>query len=323
MGSCPSSSVSRMKLFLATFLALAVATQASLFDEWKSFKASHGKVYSKVEDGTRFAIWEANRAMVEKHNAGDHSYTMALNEASDWTQDEMNSRWLGLKPEGQIKGKRIHYQLTADGPDHLDHREGGLVTPVKNQGQCGSCWAFSATGSLEGMWAKQNGELLSLSEQQLVDCGVGSCNGGYMTNAYDDAKNGIQSEDDYPYEGRDGSCRYDSNSQVAHCNGYERVSGSENSMEAAIYEVGYPLSVAIHVGSSFQHYSGGVYSDHSCKNGQVNHGVLVVGFDKTGSTPYWIVKNSWGASWGDGGYINMEMGYNTCQIAYDPMYPTL
>jgi len=110
---------------------------------------------------------------------------------------------------------------------------------------------------------------------------------------------------------------------MAHCNGYERVSGSENSMEAAIYEVGYPLSVAIHVGSSFQHYSGGVYSDHSCKNGQVNHGVLVVGFDKTGSTPYWIVKNSWGASWGDGGYINMEMGYNTCQIAYDPMYPTL
>merc|ERR1712080_437123 len=188
--------------------------------------------YSKVEDGTRFAIWEANRAMVEEHNAGDHSYWMALNEASDWTQEEVNSRWLGLKPEGEIKGKRIHYQLTSDGPDHLDHREGGLVTPPKDQGQCGSCWAFSATGALEGMWAKEQGELLSLSEQQLVDCGLGSCNGGYMTNAFDDAKKGIQSEADYPYEAEDHRCRYDSNAQVAHCNGYERVSPDESAMEA-------------------------------------------------------------------------------------------
>merc|ERR1712080_504122 len=153
MGSCPCSSISIMKLFLATFLALAVATQASLFDEWKSFKASHGKVYSKVEDGTRFAIWEANRAMVEEHNAGDHSYTMALNEASDWTQDEMNSRWLGLKPEGQIKGERTRH--TSEEPGSvwqllglLSHRvSGGHVGEAERRA------AESERAAVGGLWS--------------------------------------------------------------------------------------------------------------------------------------------------------------------------
>merc|ERR1712080_483350 len=282
MGSCPSSSVSRMKLFLATFLALAVATQASLFDEWKSCKASHGKVYSKVEDGTRFAIWEANRAMVEEHNAGDHSYSMALNEASDWTEEELTNWRFGYElPEDLEEEERIDFQPVPNGPSHLDYRESGLVTPVKNQGQCGSCWAFSSTGALEGMWKLGMGQSVSLSEQQLVDCGVGSCQGGYMTNAFDDARQGIESESSYPYEGRDGSCRFNSNNQVAHCRGYQRVSHSESAMESALYQVGHPISIAVHVGSSFQHYSGGVYSDPSCRNGQVNHAVLLVGYDKT------------------------------------------
>jgi len=305
-----------------TVLALAVATQASIFDEWKSFKVSHGKIYSEEEDGKRFAIWEANRAMVEEHNAGDHSYWMALNVASDWTEEEMNKWRFGYKmPEGEDKHERLDFQLDPNGPSHLDYRESGQVTPVKDQGQCGSCWTFSATGGLEGMWKKNHGELISMSEQQLLDCGRGSCNGGLMNEAWDTARGGIESESTYPYEGRDGSCRFNSNQQVAHCSGTQRVTHSESAMEAALAQVGYPVSIALAATNGFSHYSGGVFSDHSCKNQQVNHAVLLVGYDKTGSKPYWIVKNSWSASWGQGGYINMEMGVNICQITADPMYP--
>merc|ERR1712080_726182 len=139
------------------------------------------------------------------------------------------------------------------------------------QGQCGSCWTFSATGGLEGMWKKYHGELISMSEQRLLDCGRGSCNGGLMNEA------------------RDGSCRFNSNQQVAHCSGTQRVTHSESAMEAALAQVGYPVSIALAATNGFSHYSGGVFSDHSCKNQQVNHAVLLVGYDKTGSKPYWIV----------------------------------
>merc|ERR1711862_119467 len=149
--------------------------------------------------------------------------------------------------------------------------EEGKVTPVKNQGQCGSCWAFSATGAMEGMWMNSHSTLYSLSEQQMVDCGQGSCNGGYMDSAWQTVRNGANTEADYPYEARDGQCRAKSNSFVA-----------------------------THVGSSFQHYSGGIFSDPQCQYGQLNHGVLAVGYDH-GSN--WIVKNSWGGSWGEGGSI--------------------
>merc|ERR1712080_449700 len=192
-----------MKLFLATFLALAVATQASLFDEWKSFKVSYGKDYSEDEDGTRFAIWEANRAMVEEHNAGDHSYWMALNEAS----------------------------LDRGGADQLEVRlQAARGLGGGGEDRLPACPQWSLPPGLQGVWPRHPGEepgpvwqllgmgqSVSLSEQQLVDCGVGSCQGGYMTNAFDDARQGIESESSYPYEGRDGSCRFNSNNQVAHC----------------------------------------------------------------------------------------------------------
>merc|ERR1712059_103688 len=125
------------------------------------------------------------------------------------------------------------------------------------QGQCGSCWAFSATGAIEGMWKKSNGQLISMSEQQFVDCTQGSCQGGWMYY-------GLNSEADYPYEGRDGSCRFNSGSQVAHTSGYQEPGHSESQLESAIGQIGYPISIAVHVGSSFQHYSGGIFSDPGC-----------------------------------------------------------
>jgi len=297
-----------MQKFLAVLAVVALAEGMSVRDQWTSFKASHGKKYSVKENTLRFNIWNANRKMVEEHNAGDHEWTMAMYEWSDWTQEEF--------AENLDSIPRKHFDNAA--PSHIDFREEGKVTPVKNQGQCGSCWAFSATGAMEGMWMNSHSTLYSLSEQQMVDCGQGSCNGGYMDSAWQTVRNGANTEADYPYEARDGQCRAKSNSFVATNSGSQRVSHSESSLESAMAQVGYSISVAIHVGSSFQHYSGGIFSDPQCQYGQLNHGVLAVGYDH-GSN--WIVKNSWGGSWGEGGYIRMKQGENSCGITKDPMYP--
>jgi cathepsin L len=300
----------------------SVAMASSWSADWANFKYQHTKIYSGEEDVTRMNIWHKNVKMVEKHNSENHSYTMAINKFSDWTEEEFQA-YLGYQPRGE-KTNVKHFQNSAT-PDAVDFRAEGKVTPPKDQGQCGSCWAFSATGGIEGVWAKNMGELVSVSEQQLVDCAQGGCNGGHMINGWTSvaSNGGIMSEESYPYTAKDGNCHFDDGEVVSHVTGYEEVSPHESSMEAALVEIGYPISIGVHAGSSFQHYSSGVYSDNSCKNGQLNHAILVVGYDKTGSEPYWIVKNSWGGAWGDHGYINMKMGINICGIKSDPCYPTM
>jgi cathepsin L len=303
-------------------LLLAAAAMASTATEWAKFKLQHEKVYSEEEDNTRMNIWNKNVKMVAKHNSEKHSYTMAINRFSDWTEEEFNN-FLGYQARAERStGKTFENVKT---PETVDYRDEGKVTPPKDQGQCGSCWAFSATGALEGLWAKEMGELVSMSEQQLMDCGQGGCNGGHMINGWNHVAQagGIQSEETYPYKHKDGHCQEDNSMFVAHCGGYEEVSPNESAMESALVEIGYPISIGVHAGSSFQHYHSGVYDDTSCKHGQLNHAILVVGYDKSGSEPYWIVKNSWGGSWGDHGYINMKMGVNTCGMKADPCYPTM
>jgi cathepsin L len=303
-------------------LLLAAAAMASTATEWAKFKLQHEKVYSEEEDATRMNIWNKNVKMVAKHNSEKHSYTMAINKFSDWTEEEFNN-FLGYQARAERStGKTFENVKT---PETVDFRDEGKVTPPKDQGQCGSCWAFSATGALEGLWAKEMGELVSMSEQQLMDCGQGGCNGGHMINGWNHVAQagGIQSEETYPYKHKDGHCQEDNSMFVAHCGGYEEVSPNESAMESALVEIGYPISIGVHAGSSFQHYHSGVYDDTHCKNGQLNHAILVVGYDKSGSEPYWIVKNSWGGSWGDHGYINMKMGVNTCGMKADPCYPTM
>jgi len=310
-------------ILASSLVLLAAVTEGRPHEnEWQTYKAIHGKEYSREEDLMRFSLWLQNKEMVDAHNKADHGYKMALMEHSDWTEEEMNERRLGFAASPAFYEMEEDSFEDVTGPNELDHRNSGLVTGVKNQGQCGSCWAFSATGALEGCWKKNHGgSLLSLSEQQLVDCGPGSCQGGMMDSAWDTARNGIETEAAYPYVGRDQSCRFNPSKAVAHTAGHRRVSASESSLESAIYSVGYPISVAVHVGSSFQHYSHGVFSDPSCRYGQLNHAVLLVGYSKSGSQHYWIVKNSWGTGWGTSGYIHMKMGENSCGIANMAMYP--
>jgi len=308
---------------------VALGSSASLDDQWVNFKSSFSKVYAtEAEDLRRFEIWARNLAMVEVHNAeaneGVHSYTMAINQFSDLTYEEFEETMLGYVHVDQ-ESENFEYFQAKETPEAVDYRDEGLVTDVKNQGHCGSCWAFSATGGIEGVWAKQVGELISVSEQQLIDCGKGGCQGGNMANAWNTAKDGVMREEDYPYEHEEKECRFDENMVASFVTGHKSVPHDEEQLELALVELGYPISIAVRASSTFQHYSHGVYDDVECvDDGKLNHAILLVGYHKTNpENQYWIVKNSWGHNWGKDGYIKMRMGQNTCGMAKGPVYPTL
>jgi len=219
-------------------------------------------------------------------------------------------------------GQHVESEVTAAS---VDWTTKGAVTPVKNQGQCGSCWAFSTTGSTEGAWKIAGHSLPSLSEQQLVDCDKvdSGCQGGLMDNGFSFLeKNDACSEASYPYKGTGGSCQQPS-CDVAipsgGVTGYKDVSG-ESALASAVEQ--QPVSVAIEADQQgFQLYSGGVFSGACGTN--LDHGVLAVGFGTESGSDYWKVKNSWGASWGANGYILMAKGVNQCGIGNQPSYPTV
>jgi C1A family cysteine protease len=211
----------------------------------------------------------------------------------------------------------------------VDWRKKNAVTPVKNQGQCGSCWAFSTTGSVEGAWALANNTLVSLSEQQLMDCstaqGNQGCNGGLMDNAFTwiISNGGITGESDDAYLGAAGTCPTGAPVRAKITAFKDIPVGDENSLQAAA-TLG-PVSIAIEADQpAFQFYSGGVLDDASCGT-TLDHGVLIVGFgtDSASNKPYWIVKNSWGASWGEQGYIRMVRNKNQCGLAQSASYPVV
>merc|ERR1711981_188966 len=269
--------------------------------------------------------------MGDQHN-GDktRSYWLGLNEFADLTWDEFAATHLGYK-EGPRFGDlpKVPFPNITDVADSIDWVAKGAVTPVKNQKHCGSCWAISATGALEGAYFVASGKLVSLSEEDLVQCDHGGdhgCQGGLMDNAFRFVeKNGISSEADYPYTsggGVTGSC----NGGLEHrpavtIKSYTDVPrGDENALKAAVSK--QPVSVAIEADQYvFQHYGGGILDNPGCGR-HLDHGVLVVGYGTDNGKEYWKVKNSWGASWGEQGYIRMVRNKDQCGIASEPSYPT-
>ncbi|XP_072521285.1 procathepsin L-like [Salminus brasiliensis] len=335
-----------MRMYLALFAVClsAVCGAASQDwdedDHWEQWKQLHNKKYHEKEEGWRRMIWEQNLKKVELHNAnhslGIYTYRLGMNHFGDMTHEEFKKIMNGYKHKKEKKVRRsLFIELNfLEAPAQVDWREKGYVTPVKDQGECGSCWAFSATGAMEGQQFRKTGKLRPLSEQNLVDCsqseGNEGCNGGLMDQAFQYIQNqgGLNTEDSYPYLGTDDQpCNYDPENSAANNTGILNIpSGKENDMMKVVSSVG-PVSVAIDAGhESFQFYQSGIYYEKDCSSEELNHGVLVVGYGFQGEDvdgkKYWIVKNSWSENWGDKGYIYMAKDQqNHCGIATAASYP--
>jgi len=252
---------------------------------------------------------------------------MGSNAFADLTWEEFRSNKLGYNAidNAHLRSKNAK-PITLEGPAaaSVDWRTKGIVTPVKDQGQCGSCWAFSTTGSTEGAVAQKTGNLVSLSEQQLVDCstaqGNQGCNGGLMDYGfqYIISNKGITSEASYPYKATGPNTCTKGKAVAATISSFQDVATTETALLAAVAK--QPVSVAIEADQeAFQFYSGGVLTAACGTN--LDHGVLAVGYGTDSGTDYWIVKNSWGASWGESGYIRLVRGKNQCGIADAASYP--
>uniref|UniRef100_A0A8C9X0N4 Cathepsin S-like n=1 Tax=Sander lucioperca TaxID=283035 RepID=A0A8C9X0N4_SANLU len=319
-------------LLLTIMCGFAAAVINSELDRhWELWKKMHDKVYShQVEESGRRQIWEENLAMINVHNLetslGLHTYELAMNHLGDL---EITGTLTGtIIPSDLERGPSNFVRVNTSLPPSLDWRDEGLVTEVKMQGSCESCWAFSAVGALEGQLKKTSGILMSLSTQNLLDCSIkfGNCGcyGGFMTNAfrYVIKNQGIDSDAAYPYVGKRGPCKYNPQYRAANCSGYTFLpKGDEYALKEALASIG-PISVAIDATRpKFVFYRHGVYRDHTCTH-NVNHGVLAVGYGTESGQDYWLVKNSWGAHYGEGGYVKMARNrHNQCGIALYACFP--
>lgn len=303
------------------------------FFEWMS---EHSKSYETGQEFVeRLENWALADDLIQTHNSeGGHTYILGHNAYSDMSPLEFRKHFkLGEfarhMPAFGVKGEKVDISNVTV-PDAIDWVEKKMVSEVKNQGQCGSCWAFSTTGSLESAYAIKNQKLVEFSEQQLVDCDKvdEGCNGGLMDNAFQFIKknNGLCTESDYKYTARDGRCQTScSNVEGSTVQSFVDVDKTEEALLAAVAQ--QPVSVAIEADqASFQFYAGGVFTG-KCGN-KLDHGVLAVGFGEEDGNKFWKVKNSWGDSWGDNGYIKLVRGIKPnkggqCGILLGASYPTL
>ena len=270
----------------------------------------------------------SNREFIKKHNSDNHSYLVEENKYINNTYiNEFNPIEHNIY---EFKNNPIIVNFTDLNKDRIDWRDSFKVSPVKNQGSCGSCWAFSSVGAVESAWAIKYNTLYNLSEQELIDCSSKNhgCEGGSMDLAFQYIiNNGSCSNISYPYIGRDNQCNNTCKSLVKISNYSDIIPNSEVMLKYAVQRK--PVSVAIQANKrSFQMYKSGIYSDPDC-GFQLDHGVLLVGYgyDEDYDMDYWIIKNSWSDSWGEDGYIriqrNIDDSRGLCGIAMDPSVPII
>ncbi|XP_007230109.3 procathepsin L isoform X5 [Astyanax mexicanus] len=334
----------KMRVLLAIAALVAVARTASISQEdleFHGWKMKFGKSYdSEEEESQRKMTWLTNRKLVLEHNMladqGIKSYRLDMNHFADMDNQEYQARFkscLVSYNRTKPRGGPLFLQQQADTtlPCAVDWIAAGYVTKVNQQKQCCSCWAFSAAGALEGQLFRKTRQLVSLSEQQLLDCswlnGNSGCASGAIEHAFQYVEfEGLQSDATYPYEGKDGMCRFNPKNSQATCSGFEELpSGDETILQKAVAVIG-PISAAIDTKrNTFRFYSSGVYDEPYCSTSDLDHAVLIVGYgtDKRGQD-YWMVKNSWGVQWGEKGYIRMSRNKkNQCGIATRASFPVV
>ncbi|KAI6703621.1 hypothetical protein NL676_012757 [Syzygium grande] len=311
--------------------------ESTLLSRHEQWMAQHGRTYKDaMEKERRFAIFKSNVEYVESSNSAlGKDYKLKINEFADLTNEEFRAFRNGFRrPKTKIgstkDGTSFRYANVTDVPSSIDWRNKGAVTPVKDQGRCGSCWAFSAVAAVEGLIKITTGNLISLSEQELVDCDVDGddhgCDNGWMDGAFEfiQKNNGLVTEAEYPYNGSKGACK--AKASLGHTikiGGYEDVPvNDEDALLKAV--TNQPVSVAVDINQDLQFYSSGVFTG-KC-NTEHDHAVTIVGYGKSANgMKYWLAKNSWGTGWGEEGYVRIQREVHAkeglCGIATLASYP--
>ncbi|XP_055297157.1 procathepsin L-like [Sitodiplosis mosellana] len=342
------------KLLIVLFGLCAVVNAVSpcALNEWNAFKLQYSKQYqNETEENYRMEVFSENKRTINEHNdlyaKGLVSYKMDINQYSDLTSEEFVRRMNGVKPPDMLQSVQgaeaeerdyfvgsVNFHL----PKMIDWRKVGAVSEVKDQKDCGSCWAFAATSAIESQqYLKKNGPLQPLSVQNLIDCASISlfeleymntgCDGGIVDEAYKYVKDhGIDTEKSYPYRASNGFCKHSFHKNHVFIRGFKDIPrGNELKLQEAIATVG-PISVAVDASQmSFQHYKSGIYNETNCSSDTYDHSALIVGYgtDENGAD-YYIVKNCWGRDWGEDGYIRMPRNQNNhCSIASYANYPVV
>lgn len=315
--------------------SLLVSSIDTHWISFSNFQFKFNKKYENLEElKNRFEIFRENNIEIYNHNMNENkTFILGINQFSDLTREEFVNYYVnGLNNYQSYKCGTYTASSNVLLPSFVDWRQKGAVSSVKDQGQCGSCWTFSSTGAIEGSWAITKGQLFDLAEQQLVDCAQGfkygshGCNGGQMEGAFKYViENGQCEENSYPYTAKDGTCQK-CQSSVSMTTCYDVKPNDQLSLKAAVSR--QPVSVAIEADTFyFQSYSSGVLTSDKCGT-KLDHGVLVVGYGTENGNDYWLVKNSWGTSWGDEGYVKIGRSDSTnepgiCGIAIQPSYPVV
>jgi cysteine peptidase B len=326
-------SVLSLALLLASMAAATAVTprNGEMHERFLRFKRTFNRSYTDdAEDERRFAIFTTNMKRADELQARNPHAKFAENVFADLSSAEFKTRHNAeayykrevQRAAAKNKFETVENKVRSGTPSAYDWRDYGAVTYVKNQGQCGSCWSFSTTGNIEGQWAIAGHGLVALSEQELVSCDStnNACNGGIMDNAFEwllATQNGvIVSETTFPYVSANGAIPACPASApgAAQIGTYLNIAPNEATMAAWLAAYG-PVSIGVDA-TSWQSYSGGVLTD--CVATQMDHGVLLVGYDVSVSPPYWIIKNSWGPQWGEAGYIRIQYGVNECLVATTP-----
>ncbi len=306
----------------------------SLNSVWRAWKVQHKKFYTLEEETFRLSIFTENYRKIRQFNSENENIQLGLNKFADLSAEEFRNQHsnCAFSNSSLSRNSSKHQKFTPSSKGALatsiDWREEGAVTEVKDQGKCGACWAFSATGAIEGLYYTINEQLVSFSEQQIIDCDPGpndqGCYGGWPQYAIEYAANrGLETDDDYPYIGQAGTCQFNQNSAKYVVDVVNTVQqNSSHALKEAITQS--PVSVLVEADERiFQFYKSGVVYSH-CRS-LVNHAALVVGYKRIGLLEAFIVKNSWGSDWGDQGYIYISTdgrvndGLGVCGILYSPL----